>query len=101
MRTINTSCAPVIALYFYSNPTYSTIYDIIDSYKNYLNYPKIVEHKQFNKVILRFRVKVDHGFAIHQNFWTWNGFYLRLKIQQGAEVGYAVLILLATVCICF
>lgn len=48
----------------------------------------------------RLRIEVEHGFAIHQNLWTWNGFHLNLKIRQGAAVEYAVSVLLSNIWTC-
>lgn len=48
----------------------------------------------------KLRIKVEHGFALHQNLWTWNGFHLGLKLCQGAAVCYAVSVLLANIWTC-
>lgn len=48
----------------------------------------------------RLRIEVEHGFAIHQNLWTWNGFHLNLKIRQGAAVEYTVSVLLSNIWTC-
>lgn len=48
----------------------------------------------------RLRIEVEHGFAIHQNLWTWNGFHLGLKIRQAAAIGYAVSVLLSKIWTC-
>lgn len=45
----------------------------------------------------RLQIKVEHDFAIHQNLWTWNGFYLGLKIQQGVAIGYTISVLLSNI----
>ena len=47
--------------------------------------------------MIRLRIEIEHGFAIHQNFWTWNDFHLQLKVQQGAIISYAVSVLLANI----
>lgn len=48
----------------------------------------------------KLRIEVEHGFALHQNLWTWNGFHLGLKLQQGAALCYAVAALLANAWTC-
>ncbi len=69
-------------------------------YKNYPGRPRTPAQEKFNKVISRLRIEVEHGFAIHQNLWTWNGFHLGLKIRQGAAIGYAVSVLLSNIWTC-
>lgn len=89
-----------MALYLYGDPAYSTIYGIMGLYQNYPNRLRTPAHDQFNKAMSRLRIEVEHGFAIHQNLWTWNGFYLGLKLRQGVAVGYAVWVLLTNVWTC-
>lgn len=43
---------------------------------------------------------MEHGFAIYQNLWIWNGFYLDLELSQGVAVCYVVLVLLANIWTC-
>lgn len=43
----------------------------------------------------KLRIEVEHGFALHQNLWIWNSFYLGLKLQQNAAVCYIIAVLLA------
>lgn len=43
----------------------------------------------------KLKIKVEHGLAIHQNFWTWNSFHLGLKLSQGVVVCYFISVLLA------
>ncbi len=56
-----------MVLYLYGNPTYSTIYSIIESYKNYPNQPKTPTYNCFNKVIVKFCIEVEYDFTLHQN----------------------------------
>lgn len=56
-----------MTFYLYWDAIYSIIYDIMESYKNYLNCSKTVTHNWFNKVISSLWIKVEHGFAINQN----------------------------------
>ena len=100
LRAVNAGRPPAMALYLYGDPAYSTIYGIMGPYRNYPNRPRTPAHDQFNKAMSRLRIEVEHGFAIHQNLWTWNGFHLGLKLRQGAAVGYAVSVLLANVWTC-
>ena len=100
LRAINAGRPPAMVLYLYGDPAYSTIYGIMGPYRNYPNRPRTPAHDQFNKAMSRLRIEVEHGFAIHQNLWTWNGFHLGLKLRQGAAVGYAVSVLLANVWTC-
>ena len=48
----------------------------------------------------KLRVEVEHGFAMHQNLWTWNGFHLGLKLSQGAAVFYAISVLFTNAWTC-
>ncbi len=80
LRAINAGCSLAMILYFYDDPAYFTIYGIMGPYQNYLNWPRTPTHDQFNKAMSHLHIEVEHGFAIHQNFWTWNGFYLGLKL---------------------
>lgn len=80
-HTINAKYCLAIALYLYGDSTDSTIYDIIELYKNYPNHLRTAAYNQFNKAMSRLKIKIEYGFAIYQNFWTWNGFYLGLKLQ--------------------
>ena len=59
-------------------------------YKTYPNRPRTAAHNRFNKTMSRLPIEVEHGFALHQNLWTWNGFHLGLKLRQGAAIYYAV-----------
>lgn len=45
-------------------------------------------------------IEIKYGFMLHQNFWTWNGFYLELKFQQRAAVCYTVVVLLVNMWMC-
>lgn len=69
-----------IALYLYKNPTYCILYGIIKHYKNYYNWSKMTVYNLFNKIIAKLYIKVKYSFIIYQNFYTWNSFYLILKI---------------------
>lgn len=92
---INAGLCPAIVHYLYGDPTYSIVYDIIKPYKNYPNYPKTIAYDRFNKAIWRLWIEVEYSFAIHQNLWTWNGFYLGLRLWQEAIISSAVLVILA------
>lgn len=100
LRAVNTGRQPALALYLYGDPTYSTIYGIMGPYKNYPNQPRTAAHERFNKAMSRLRIEVEHGFAIHQNLWIWNGFHLGLKLWQGAAICYVVSVLLANAWTC-
>lgn len=100
LRAINAGRRPAMALYLYGDPAYSTVYSIMGPYKNYPNYPRTAAYDRFNKAISRLRIEVEHGFAIHQNLWTWNSFHLGLRLQQGAVISYAVSVLLANAWTC-
>ena len=100
LRAINVGRRPTRALYLSSNPAYCTVYSIMGPYRNYPNHLRTLAQDKFNKVIARLRIEVEHGFAIHQILWTWNGFHLQLKVRQGAAVGYAVSVLLANIWTC-
>lgn len=100
LRAVNAGRRPAHALYLYGNPAYCTVYGIMGPYKNYSNRPRTPAQDKFNKVMSRLRIEVEHGFGIHQNLWTWNGFHLNLKVRQGAAIGYAVSVLLANIWTC-
>lgn len=67
LKAMNIGRRPAQALYLYGDPAYSTVYSIIEPYKNYLGRPRTPAHNQFNKIISKLRIEVEHGFAIHQN----------------------------------
>lgn len=100
LRSVNAGRRSARARYLYGDPAYSTIYGIMGPYKNYPNRPRTAAHERFNKTMSRLRIEVEHGFAIHQNLWTWNGFHLGLKLRQGAAICYAVSVLLANAWTC-
>lgn len=99
-QTVNGGCQVAHALYFYGDPVYCIVYGIMRPYKNFPSRPYTSAQNKFNKIISRLRIEMEHGFAIYQNLWTWNGFYLGLKLGQGAVVYYAVAILLADIWTC-
>lgn len=101
LRVINVSCLLIIALCFYDNTAYFIIYNIIILYQIYINWLKTATYDKFNKAMSRLRIKIKHGFAIHQNFWTWNSFHLGLKFWQKVVVRYVVFVLLINVWTCF
>lgn len=78
---VNQENCPCIALYLDRDPAYCTVYGIMGSHKNYPNRPKTATHNQFNKTMAKLYIEVEYGFAHHQNFWIWNGFHLKLKLQ--------------------
>ncbi len=80
LRAINAGRRPARALYLYDDPAYCTVYGIMGLYRNYPNRLRTPTQDKFNKVMARLRIEVEHGFAIHQNLWTWNGFHLQLKV---------------------
>lgn len=100
LREINSNRRPAHALYLYGDPAYCTIYGIMGPYKNYADRPRSEAHEQFNKAMSRVRIEVEHGFAIHQKLWTWNGFHLGLKLSPGAVVCYTISVLLANIWTC-
>lgn len=69
-------------------------------YKNYFGRHQTLAQKKFNKAITKLQIKVKHGFAIHQNLWTWNGFYLGLKISKKAVAEHAILVLILNIWTC-
>lgn len=97
LREVNLGRRAAQALYLYGDPAYSTVYGIMGPYKNYPTRPRTPAQEQFNKILARLRIEVEHGFAIHQNLWTWNAFHIGLKISQGAAVCYAVSVLLGNI----
>ncbi len=78
LQKINQKKRPAMALYLYEDLIYSTIYGIIEPYKNYFNRPRIPAYNCFNKAIAKLCIEVEHSFTLHQNLWTWNGFYFGL-----------------------
>ena len=100
LREVNGGRRPAHALYLYEDPAYCTVYGIMGPYKNYPGRPRTPAQEKFNKAISKLRIEVEHGFAIYQNLWTWNGFHLGLKICQRAAIGYAVSILLSNIWTC-
>ena len=71
--------------------------EIMGPYKNYSRKSCTTTQNQFNKIISRLRIEVEHDFAIYQNLWAWNEFHLGLKLRQGAAVCYAVSVLFANI----
>lgn len=100
LREVNAGRPPAQALYLYGDPAYCTVYGIMGPYKNYPTRPRNPAEDQFNKIMAKLRIEVEHGFAVHQNLWTWNAFHLGLKISQGAAITYAVSVLLANIWTC-
>ena len=100
LRAVNQGRRPAMTLYLYGDPAYATVYGIMGPYKTYLGRPRTPAHNRFNKRMSKLQIEVDHGFAIHQNLWTWNGFPLGLKLRQGAAVCYAVSVLLTNAWTC-
>ena len=100
LRAVKAGRRPAHALYLYGNPAYSTVYGIMGPYKNYPGRPRTAAEDQFNKIMSELRIEVEHGFAIHQNVWAWNGFHLGLKICQGAAICYTVSVLLSNIWTC-
>lgn len=100
LRAVNAGRRPAHALYLYGDPAYSTGYGIMGPYKNYPRRPRTAAEDQFNKIMSELRIEVEHGFAIHQNLWTWNGFHLGLRICQGAAICYTVSVLLSNIWTC-
>ncbi len=100
LRTVNRGCQAAHALYFYEDPAYSTIYGIMGLYKNFPSRSCTPAQDLFSKIMSRLQIEVEHGFVIHQNLWTWNGFHLGLKPSQRAEVCYAVSVFLASIWTC-
>ena len=99
-RAVNGGRRPAHGLYLYGDPAYCTVYGIMGPYKNYPTRPRTPAQYQFNRIMSWLRIEVEHGFAIHQNLWTWNGFHLVLKVHQGAAVCYAIAVLLASFWTC-
>lgn len=87
-------------MYLYGNLVYNNIYKIMRPYKNYLSWPQILAQTKFNKAMAWLQIEVEHGFTLHQNLWTWNGFYLNLKIWQRTAVRYTVLVILLNIWTC-
>ena len=100
LRAINAGRRSARALYLYGDPAYCTVYGIMGPYRNYPNCLRNPAQDKFNKVMARLRIEVEHGFPIHQNLWTWNGFHLQLKVRQGAAIGYAVSVVLGNIWTC-
>lgn len=100
LRTVNGGRRAAHALYLYGDPAYCTVYGIMGPYKNFPSRLCTPAQDKFNKIMSRLRIEVEHGFAIHQNLWTWNGFHLGLKLGQRAAVCYAVAVLLANIWTC-
>lgn len=100
LRAVNGGRRAAHALYLYGDPAYSTIYGVMGPYKNHPSRPRTPAQDQSSKIMSRLRIEVEHGFAIHQNLWTWNGFHLGLKLSQGTAVCYAVSVLLANIWTC-
>lgn len=100
LREVNGGRRPAHALYLYSSPAYPTMDKIMGPYKNYLGKPRTAAQNQFNTIMSRLQIEVEHGFAIHRNLWAWNGFHLGSKLRQVAAVCYAVSVLFANIWTC-
>lgn len=97
LRLVKAGHQSAQALYLYKDLGYPIIYNIMVSYKNYLNWPRTIAHNCFNKLMSKLQIKIEYGFALHQNFWIWNKFYLRLKLCQDTAVYYAISVFLANI----
>lgn len=64
---VNQRRRPAMALYLYGDLVYATVYGIMEPYKNYPGRPRTPAHNRFNKWMSKLPIKVEHGFAIHQN----------------------------------
>lgn len=73
------------------------MYGIMRPYKNYSNWPKTLVQTKFNKIMAWLEIIIEHSFALYQNLWTWNSFYLNLKIWQGVVVKYTILVPLSNI----
>lgn len=51
LQKVNNNQRPAYTFYFYRDPTYCTIYKIIDLYKNFADRFKTKTHEQFNKIM--------------------------------------------------
>ena len=67
LKEVNGGRRPAHALYWYSDPAYCTVYGIIKPYKNYPLRSQIAAQNKFNKAMSQLQIKIEHGFAIHQN----------------------------------
>ncbi len=100
LLAVNWGRRAAYALYLYGDPTYSTIYGFMGPYKNFLSRSRTSAQDLFNKIMSRLQIEIEHGFAIHQNLWTWNEFHLGLKLSQGAVVCNVVTVFLANIWTC-
>ena len=100
LRAVNAGRPPSLALYLYGDPAYTTVYGIMGPFKNHQDRPRTSAQYAYNLRMSRLRIEVEHGFALHQNLWTMNGFHISLKVGQGAAVCYAVSVLLANIWTC-
>ena len=100
LRHVNNGLSPALAYYLYGDPAYSTVYGIMGPYKRKPGVARTPQQSRFNKRMAKLRIEVEHGFAIHQNLWTYNGFHLSLKLRQGAAMAYAVAVLMANIWTC-
>lgn len=88
-------------LWLYGDPAYQGSYGIMGSYRAFANRPVTHIQKKFNRRMSKLRIAVEHGFALHQNLWTFNGFRLGLKIEQSPVAAYYVVaVLLSNIYTC-
>ncbi len=65
LRKVNQERRLTMALYLYRDPAYSTIEDIMESYKNYPNQIRTPVHNRFNKNMVKLHVEIEHSFAFY------------------------------------
>lgn len=84
LRKVNGNRPPAAhALYVYClDPAFRSVYGITGPYRNYPGRLRTPAEDQFNTIMSNLRKDVEHGFATHQNLWTWNAYHLGLKISQ-------------------
>lgn len=70
LKAVNSAQKLNQALNLYSDPAYSIVYRIIKLYKSYPNWLKTPTQTKFNKTMAQLQIKIEHDFALHQNFGT-------------------------------
>lgn len=100
LRAINKCYWSIHTSYLYKDPAYSIVYSIMGPYKNYLQKSRIATEEKFNKTMAKLQIELEHGFAIYQNLWAWNNYYLQLKVLQGVVIRYVVSVFLLNIQIC-
>lgn len=88
------------SLWLYGDPAYHCVYGVIAPYKHHLGRRHLPpEQRQFNKVLSRYRISVEHAFGQTQRLWTYASFAKALRSGSQATGQFYYTIVLLTNCL--